>query len=756
MDDTVRNTTMSRSSYMCSTRKDNAEEVARRRAAMQQEIEQRQKLARKLQDEKMARAIAQKEEHLMKQRKAQQREMLRAKAVLDRRTQVLANKEKEKKEAVLAKVHAVASRLTAQHKSRPLYAFGSSTPRELEYLTHLTREQKVYDRKLMPSDRSSTAASGSSSHMTLTPPYDSRNLTSRASMTGSLYVAQSELKTRHKPTLNYMTQSMMITPKPVKIKNVNHIPVHHPMMTQRSTITTKATPFAMAEVQSGPKKFVQKYMPVCRQRSGMVQSKPFETIGNALKSEPMSKKMHKPAGAKINSETKGETMVEKLSSDQMNEILVVLERNDEEDDLRVHDIATTEARNTIGLKEIVDLVHDTNGIKKFDKGDLVLKDSEEEKLENAGDTYKNGNEIQNNNRNVRGVIMLESASDAVIVEDPPQLSLKSGGEDSFLDETRANSGTITLVNAAFDEEGGIHAKQEMKNDLMESESQYIMDGEKISKIDRCNHGLMHPDLLKVKVFGEGQEDLESVMKIVVEEEPVVMNKELFGNGRFEEVIIKGPYETAQNKEENIVSATEANDNFIGEKKAGSPGQRYSVLIEDGLEAISEGSKLAEESNSLKEKRRIQDELLEKEQREREIRKAKLASIMSRTRGGAPPMAVIPPPTNVESAAIIAQEDMKHISSIPLANEYMPMKNTLSHTAASVLQKLATTNPKLLSVLQRNGSNQSLADELSAADPSMSVTLPGQPIGSITSHEGSAKMRHLPFEPDINHRPVAMK
>lgn len=44
---------------------------------------------------------------------------------------------------MLAKVHTLASRLTVQHKSRPVYAFGSSTPRELEYLTQLTREQKV-------------------------------------------------------------------------------------------------------------------------------------------------------------------------------------------------------------------------------------------------------------------------------------------------------------------------------------------------------------------------------------------------------------------------------------------------------------------------------------------------------------------------------------------------------------------------------------------------------------------------------------
>lgn len=46
-------------------------------------------------------------------------------------------------QAMLTKVHVLASCLSSQHKERPLYAFGSSTPRELEYLTQLTREQKV-------------------------------------------------------------------------------------------------------------------------------------------------------------------------------------------------------------------------------------------------------------------------------------------------------------------------------------------------------------------------------------------------------------------------------------------------------------------------------------------------------------------------------------------------------------------------------------------------------------------------------------
>lgn len=72
----------------------------------------------------------------------------------------------------------------------------------------------------MPSDRSPVAASGSSSLVALTPLYVSRNYTGTP-MSGSLYVGGSDLKTRHKHTSNYMTQSMMITPKPMKTTKIN-------------------------------------------------------------------------------------------------------------------------------------------------------------------------------------------------------------------------------------------------------------------------------------------------------------------------------------------------------------------------------------------------------------------------------------------------------------------------------------------------------------------------------------------------------
>lgn len=43
-------------------------------------------------------------------------------------------------------------------------------------------------------------------------------------MTRSLYFARSEIKTRHKPVAHYMTQSVMVTPKTVKVAALNRTP----------------------------------------------------------------------------------------------------------------------------------------------------------------------------------------------------------------------------------------------------------------------------------------------------------------------------------------------------------------------------------------------------------------------------------------------------------------------------------------------------------------------------------------------------
>ena len=46
-------------------------------------------------------------------------------------------------EAAIAKAEQAATRHPIQQKTRSLYAFGSSTPRELGYLTQLSKQQQV-------------------------------------------------------------------------------------------------------------------------------------------------------------------------------------------------------------------------------------------------------------------------------------------------------------------------------------------------------------------------------------------------------------------------------------------------------------------------------------------------------------------------------------------------------------------------------------------------------------------------------------
>uniref|UniRef100_A0A0R3S163 Microtubule-associated protein n=1 Tax=Elaeophora elaphi TaxID=1147741 RepID=A0A0R3S163_9BILA len=759
MGDAVRYAAMNRSTYMGSARKDNAEEVAKRRAAIQQEIEQRQKLARRLQDEKMARALAQKEGHLLKQREVQQREMLRAKAVLDRRTQALAEKEKEKKEAVLAKVHALASRLTTQHKSRPAYAFGSSTPRELEYLTQLTKDQKVYDRKLIPSDRSPAAASGSSSHVTLTPPYDSRNYT-RASMTGSLYVARSELKPRHKRTSNCMTQSMMITLKPSKTTKSNQTPVHRQSVARRPVTVTKTAPSTVIEVPVKTKKLVQQHMPLLNgQRPRTVQSKPVnamfyfrpsETKSDALKAKPVPvpRRVNKAAELKTNNEVSTEAILGKSPGDEMSETLVILEK----DNIKVQiDVATTEAKNVVNTKEVVNLVPDINETRNLD-GECIVEEvsDEKERTETVDDASEVvGGNMRKDDDGMKEKITAGSIPDcikeATDAEDAVLLDLPS--EKNSVNEAKTEDAVVALVGMVHDQEAGMREKQEKESNILK-EAQVGLQGMKMLEGDHGDPLTISPDLSQTKLVDEEQGNREITTRVSsVQAESLITNEKLpeAGGDSKQELVIQKSCEVAENKKEGDISAFEINRNFAKEKIELS-AQSNSTLKADGIETVAEELKLTEKKNSVEEKRRIQAKLLEREQREREMRRAKLASIMSRTRGGAPSVAVFPP----------AIETPKHRTGVPVSNEYTPMKSALSHTTASVLQKLATTNPKLLSVLQRNGTNQSLADELSDADPSMSITLPGQPVESIASHEGSSGVRHLPFEPDVNHRPVAMK
>lgn len=145
-----------------------------------------------------------------------------------------------------------------------------------------------------------------------------------------------------------------------------------------------------------------------------------------------------------------------------------------------------------------------------------------------------------------------------------------------------------------------------------------------------------------------------LFQVFKEKELLVVNErlpEFEGDDKQEEVAIQKHYEIAEDKKENGVSAFEAKKKFA-RGEIGSSAQNNSTLRVDEIKTVMEDFKLVGEKYSVEEKRRIQDELLAREQREREIRKAKLASIMSRTRGSVSSLGVVPPVLHIENSKVI--------------------------------------------------------------------------------------------------------
>ncbi|KAK0424200.1 hypothetical protein QR680_008544 [Steinernema hermaphroditum] len=131
-------------------RRDFAFEVAKRREAAEREQEQRRESLLREREERQQRLEKRRvEERREKERRNHERELRRQKVILDRRCAQL-EKEEARKQAILAKTHAKASRVAAVQRPKPIYAFGSSTPRELSFLERLPAEQKIYDRRLTP------------------------------------------------------------------------------------------------------------------------------------------------------------------------------------------------------------------------------------------------------------------------------------------------------------------------------------------------------------------------------------------------------------------------------------------------------------------------------------------------------------------------------------------------------------------------------------------------------------------------------
>nr|CAD2167909.1 unnamed protein product [Meloidogyne enterolobii] len=131
-DNNLMNMSMTRSIYIGI---DKTAEVLKRKEAAEKELLARREAKMKEQAERIERARNQKEADLRERiRERQQREMERQKAALDRRCAQL-DKLNAKKEEILQKNHQKASRVAAnRQQNKPVFAFGSSTPRELCFL----------------------------------------------------------------------------------------------------------------------------------------------------------------------------------------------------------------------------------------------------------------------------------------------------------------------------------------------------------------------------------------------------------------------------------------------------------------------------------------------------------------------------------------------------------------------------------------------------------------------------------------------
>ncbi|VDN18135.1 unnamed protein product [Gongylonema pulchrum] len=638
----ARGAVLNRSMYSGSARKDNAEEVARRRAAMQQQIEQRQQLARRLQDEKMARAVAQKEEvcdrlvirsvheRLQKQREAQQRDMLRAKAVLDRRAQALAEEE-EKKEAVLAKVHAVASRLSAQNKVRPVYAFGSSTPRELGYLTHLTKEQKVYDRKLTPSDRSPTGTSGSSGRLTTTPPNGSRGHMSSAPMTRSMYVARSEIKKRQKPVPNCMTQSVLVTPKSARVTGLSQTPVHRPSTARRAPSAAMALTSSVRRSDL-PKttKILAQCPPLQGRKSQTAQPQPSKKI-EVPKSKPIPRRAVKPPVMDQKETVKAQiAQTKSLHDAHSNGTFVILEK----ENVNVPDnAASAEVKNEVdaGKVSLVSEGEVAAAAQIPSENGITAEVPKEEFV--AEDRIK----VVAEERNVVECdSKMEDEIDAVaVVQSPKEVNFEA--DNSVADREIPINETFVVDSVEADDHVDMEASKSDLKSSGDTNAELKDAGEEGNVVEAERRDIeipMHEVEEHVAAADdEGQKKAENDTSETTAREASLAKEN----------------DDASFKEESVAKAEDVGETDVPAVEAirtepEIPSAQGPSSAKTSTDVIAEDPALMGEKILLEERRRAQEERLEREQRERELRKAKLASIMSRTRGGLPPMAVVSPTT----------------------------------------------------------------------------------------------------------------
>uniref|UniRef100_A0A0K0E6H9 MAP7 domain-containing protein 2 n=1 Tax=Strongyloides stercoralis TaxID=6248 RepID=A0A0K0E6H9_STRER len=299
---------MSASTYC---KKNNAAEVLRRKQAAEKEQEMKLQKKIKEKEEKLKRATEMKNQDLReKTRKMHEKELLRQKMVLDRRAAQL-EQDRTKKMEILTKAHAATSRLSSgksnnvspQHKK--VYAFGSSTPRDLVYLEKLSREQKIYNNKLTaPPTTSGKLSQGPSHTPSPNKTLSKSNVAFGSSMTSSLYVPSTQ-------KIHTITRSPL-NPVPLrKGPSANTTPnrnVNIPPLPRRST--TKVSP-SMTQSMYTPKPSVSVRSNTTLRSNGtpngLQQHKPMVTsISNRnISKSPLLQKQQTPKKSqKINGEMK--------------------------------------------------------------------------------------------------------------------------------------------------------------------------------------------------------------------------------------------------------------------------------------------------------------------------------------------------------------------------------------------------------------------------------------------------------------------
>ncbi|VDK45791.1 unnamed protein product [Anisakis simplex] len=719
---------MSRSINAGSQRKNNSEEVAKRRAALQEQLEQRREQSRRQQEERMAKAAAQKEERLARHREIQQREMLRAKAVLDRRAQVLAEAE-EKKAAVLAKAHAESSRL-AQQKTRPVFAFGSSTPRELGYLTQLTKEQKVYNRKLQPDATAVLPASSQSSSPFGRLP-TGRIYNNRSPMTKSLYgTLVNEAKTRCKPLPANMTQSM-VSPKAAPPqrqllnKSLNKAQKRVSEGRNKATATLASTPpssnitvntankYKSSNSQSkSPSSMTHPAKAVAIVHDKRIREESKEgTVNNtnigikasanvsAVADSVISPKVSPP---NITNDSSVENKVA-MNDDKQKAVIEAL----------IVDAVKKEQQQ---VNENVEVVHDSPSnenvhVNTVQRG-AVIKDMDENVMDESrilqmtNDTYTEPEQVQMISESL--VVEVNGSGGEKDEQEERKITWKvgMGGDNDIDDGNSDNNNNNTNNNNNEDGNALLVSSGSCPSVGVEKQSLDEQNANEVLATGNDGERAMHTDGHSSPSF-ELRRDKEN------KHDKMMMNNH-----------------------------SEASGSSTVDKLQHFSSSLSNVDHDDNQQHLSSATRL--------------DQLqlrTEQEAREREQRKARLAAIMKRTRGT--PTAIVAPTQNIitdEGSLHEPLKDVEHTSTVNVNDNATP--HVLSHTAASVLQKLASSNPRLLSVLQRNGSNPSLADELTTADPSM--TLPGQPDEPSSPHEANstAPLRPIDFHSDVSQSSLA--